>query len=197
MFNWVCPTCGREWDIATTECPDCRGKPLPAAPARRSRSGGLFWVLLAAGTAIGILGLIFWVRYQSRRIAPAPAAATASAESPAPKTVSPPEPVPDSAPAQQIEVAGIRTFYDSQNKPQVRALIVNHGEAALDNVTLTVTLRPMQSAPDSLPLARFTVKIVLPVKPGEWQEVKAPLDTYATLAAMPKWRELRADVEAH
>ncbi|MBI3666458.1 MAG: hypothetical protein HY236_09595 [Acidobacteria bacterium] len=197
MFTWVCPSCGKEWDIATAECPDCRGKTFEAAPAGQGRSGRLFWVLLAAGTGLGVAGLFYWARYQNHRLASAPEVATAASQSAATKDQPPLEPAPEPSSApQQIEVAGIRPFYDSRNKPQVRALIVNHGETALENLTLTVTLRPLKSAPDSLPLAKFTAQIVS-VKPGEWREVKAPLDTYATLAAMPNWRELRADVEAH
>ena len=88
-------------------------------------------------------------------------------------------------------------FYDSQNKTQVRALVINHGEEELRDVTLTVTLRPASSAADSLPLARFNAKITAEIKAGDAREIKAPLETFGTLAAMPPWHKLRADVEVH
>ncbi len=63
-------------------------------------------------------------------------------------------------------------------------------------MVVTVSLRSAEAAAGSSPLARFTVKIDRDVKAGESQEIKAPLETFGTLAAIPPWHQLRADVEA-
>jgi hypothetical protein len=84
--------------------------------------------------------------------------------------------------------------YDSQNRPQVRALVINHSEEGLRGATLKVTLRPASSASDAAPLGSFTVRLASDIKPGESREIRAPLDALATLADIPPWRKLRADV---
>ena len=203
MFTWVCPTCGKELDLTVKECPDCQAKAVsgaPQAPAPKPQdfSSVHFWLGLAAATLFAIAGLLYLVARRSQH--PSPAAIADAQQKTASKTLPPPEPVQESTAAssvlaRQIEVAGIRMFYDSQNKPQVRALVINHGDEALQGLTLTVTLRAASSAPDSLPLARFAVKIGSELKTGESHEIKAPLETFATLAAMPPWHQLRADVE--
>ncbi len=198
MFTWVCPSCGKEWDVAVKECADCaaakRDRPQAALP--QPRSDLRFWLLLGAAALIGIVAVVSLVRYQARRPPREATPARVVLEQPsAPKN---PEPVPESAsnaPGSDIEVAGIRMSYDSQDKPQVRAVVINHSAEEMLNVNLAVTLRPAQAAPDSPPLARFTLKVSPGIKPGESREVKAPLEALATLAAMPSWQKLRADVE--
>lgn len=194
MFTWVCPACGKELDVSIRECPDCGGRAAPAPAAPPARSNLRFWLGLAGGAVLGVCGLVLLVRYQAR---PRPAQPEPKA---APARSSPQElPAPakaDTAPTflDFIEVAGIRTFYDDRNKPQVRALVVNHGDESLTGLTLTVTLRPRRSIADAPPLARFTFKLGADVKPGVSQEIQAPLESFATPAAMPHWREIRADL---
>lgn len=210
MFSWVCPTCGKELDIGTKVCPNCAGRAEASAAAGAAGSNRRFWAGLGLAALVGVALLAGLARYQSR-----PRAATAQLEAPArSKPLPPPEPVPEApAPAKDlpppqpvaspvpewarhVEIAGVRTFYDAQNKPRVRAVIINHGEDELSNTVFTVALRPAQAAPDSSPLARFTVKLTAPIKPGDFREVQAPLDALATLAAFPPWRQLRADLES-
>lgn len=196
MFAWVCPTCGRELDVSVTECPECKGQPtpppraLPTASPAVSRYPLRLRLALVAGLAV--VGLIWLVLQQSRRPAPPPRAAS--------KPMLALQPVPDAAaaipvPSHQVEVAGVRLSYDAQDKPQVRAVVINHGEEELRNATLAVSLRNASAEADSPPLARFTARIPGTLKPGDSKEIKAPLEAFATLAAMPPWRQLRADVE--
>ena len=150
-----------------------------------------FWALLGAGALVGVAGVVLVARYQSRpRPRPAPAAtgSVALETLPAPSAPAP-------APRRHIEVAGIRTFYNDRNQPQVHALVINHGEDSLHGAVLEVSLRALDAAEGSSPLARFTVKIERDIKAGEFQEVRAPLETFGTLAALPPWQQLRADVE--
>jgi hypothetical protein len=145
---------------------------------------------------VAVAALVAGLRYQSR---PQPAQRAEISLSTPQLTIELPAPGAASAapPAFRdlIEVTGIRTFYDAQDKPQVRVVVVNHSEEHLDNLTFTVALRPAGSAPGSQPLARFSVRVSSLLKAGSSREITAPLETLATLAAFPPWRDLRADVE--
>jgi hypothetical protein len=185
MFTWVCPSCGHEWDLATKECPNCAGQTVPAAPASKTKSDLRFWAPIVVGT-LAVLGALYgWSRYRATR-PPSKAAPTIELQRPAEAPL-PPRP---------IEISGIRMSYDAQNRPQVRAVVVNHGEDALEaGASIRVALRAASAAPASPPLARFTVKLPATLKPGDSRDVGAPLDALATLAAMPPWHQLRVAIE--
>jgi hypothetical protein len=186
MFTWVCPTCGRELDLATKECPDCAGRPSrPALPARRPISNLRFWAVVGGVTALAVAGLVIWSRHRAAQPA-APAGPRVELDRPA-------EPPP---PPRLIEVSGIRMAYDARHRPQARAVIVNHGEEPLaPGTSIRVALRPSQASADSPPLGYFTIKLDAALPAGDSREVRAPLDALATLAAMPPWHQLRADIE--
>ena len=199
MFTWVCPTCGRELDLSTKECPDCTGKPAagatppplspapvaytaspePAAAPGQSR-------LLLAGIALLALAALFvgWAMLRGRSAEPAVKPA-------APEAVS--EPAADS-PYASIEISGLRPFYDVKNQPQVHAVVINHGEQEIQGMSLRVALRPRRAPAGAPPLARFLVKIPA-LKAEASQEITVPLEAFGTLASLPPWRELRADFE--
>jgi len=73
-------------------------------------------------------------------------------------------------------------------------VVVNHGEEPLVGVSLSVALRTAGAARGSPALGRFTVKIA-GLKAGGSQEVQAPLEALGTLASMPPWRQIRAEIE--
>jgi hypothetical protein len=210
-----CPECRERAALADAAPPPAAGlEPQPS-------SGVRFWLMLGLLAVAGILVIIAIVHYRTAKPAPETAPkvaldrpagqpsieATPTAVQPGSEGAAPAEAAPASAAggvappavasADDIEVAGIRMSYDAQNRPQVRALVINHGEEGLRGATLTVTLRPASSAPDAPPLGRFTVRLPGEIKPGESREVRAPLDALATLAAMPRWHNLRADVSLH
>jgi len=197
MFTWVCPTCGHEWEVSVEQCPNCAVQPAQQAAPRRTSSGLAFWILLVLGAGAGVAGLVFWVRYQPSRPASAQGVETkgAAASKSAPTLEPVPETPAEAAPAGPIEVAGLRASYDSQNRPQIRAVVINHGADPLA-AAFTVTLRAMESAADAPPLARFSVRLSPEIKPGESREIRAPLETLVTLAALPPWRRLRIEVDA-
>lgn len=184
MFTWVCPTCGREYDLATKQCPHCSGPSAPAASGPRPVSNLRFWLTVALATGAIVAASVAWSRYRAHR--PPPKAA------PKIELQRPAEPPP---PARPIEVSGIRLSYDAQNRPQVRAVVTNHSEEQLPRgASFRVALRPIQ-APGSPPLAYFTAKLDATIQPGDSREIRAPLDALATLAAMPPWHQLRVDLE--
>jgi hypothetical protein len=198
MFTWVCPNCGKELDLAVKECPECRERAaLPGTASRppdvvteTAEASKRFWIVLISATVAAVLALVLIGRYRSAHPA-APAAPTGTPKGITLENV----PTTSTAPARQLEIAGIRMSYDDRSKPQVRAVVINHGDEGLQAVSAVISLRPASSPADAQPLARFTVKLTPELKPGESREVKAPLDALATLAAMPPWHQLRADVE--
>jgi hypothetical protein len=186
MFTWVCPSCGREYDLATKQCPQCTGQAAGPSPRPRPVSNVRFWAVIGASTAVVVIFLVAWSRYRAHQPAPRAAAPKIELE----------RPVEAPAPVRPIEVAGVRLSYDDQNRAQVRAVVVNHGEEVLTTGTsLRVALRPAQAAPGSPPLAYFTVKLTSALAPGDSRDVRAPLDALATLAAIPPWQQLRVDIE--
>jgi len=190
VFSWICPTCGREWDAAKKECPECAGQGAGAeSGVARPASSLRFWLLLGGGTVLAVMGLVLWNRFLSNQ----PAAPPVQVK-PAAKGGATLDPVSEFSQTGQIEVAGLRLSYDPENKPRVRAVVINHGADEFRGV-FTVALRPAQAATDSLPLARFKVQIDAAVKPGASRELETALESLATLAAMPPWRQLRADIE--
>ena len=194
MFQWVCPSCGKELDISVATCPECAGQQAVPQPAPAASSGAFFWGLLAVTVCAAVLGLAWLARYQSRK--PASPRPVEIAARPQPVDASGPAPAAQPAgPESQIEVAGIRAFYDAKNKLHVRAVVVNHGEEGVPGSALKVALRTVDSAAGSPPLGRFTVRLSSELKPGEARQVQAPLESLHTLAAMPPWRQLRAEVE--
>lgn len=186
MFTWVCPSCGREYDLATKQCPECVGQVAGSSPPPSRVSNLRFWAVIGAAAAAVVLCLVAWSRYRAHQPAPRAAAPKIELERPAEAP----------APTRPIEVAGIRLSYDDQNRAQVRAVVVNHGEEVLTTGTSwRLALRPAQAAPGSPPLAYFTVKLTSALAPGDSREVRAPLDALATLAAIPPWQQLRVDIE--
>jgi hypothetical protein len=112
------------------------------------------------------------------------------------------ENIPDTAPdvlssgtaAQgDLQVAGIRTFYDGEYKPKVRAIVINHGEAPIESVNLEVQLRPPQASPLTAPLASFKIELQN-LGSNESREIETDLTALGTLAALPPWHEVRIDL---
>ena len=58
MFQWICNSCGRVWDVSVSECPQCAGRPgqqpLPGGRRVRVRVTGTWrWAVMG-----GILALV-------------------------------------------------------------------------------------------------------------------------------------------
>ena len=185
MFTWVCPSCGAEWDLATKQCPNCAGKTAPAGPSGPPQSNLRFWASVVLGT-LAVLALLYgWSRFRAHQPPPRPAGPRVELERPA-----------FTEPARAVEIAGLRMSYDARDRPQVRAVIINHSEDQIaPGTSYRVALRPVHAPPGSPPLGSFTMKLDKTLQPGESRDVRAPLDALATLAAMPPWHQIRLDIE--
>jgi hypothetical protein len=234
MFTWECPTCGRELDIAESECPHCTKKakaaatavatesavaaerpaeqraarptvplpthgqassPLPppaqrvtvprrqATPAwgLRGKHVAIFLLLAVAAIAAGV----FFARPDLFRRAPLlqdVPLAEGSGDS-------------GSAYRGEIEVAGVRTWYDTGYKPKVSAVVINHGETPQTNVSFTVELRTREASKSDTPLASFEIKLDKELAPREARDVQADLTAMGTLASLPSWQQMRVDLQ--
>lgn len=219
MFTWECPKCGRELDIAESECPHCsqkgkaastavatepkpaakapaRGLPQPAArrtpePWEQPRPSASWGV---QGKHIAIFGLLALV---------AVAAAVFLANPDLFRSQPQLEDVPlgegsgesGSAYLGSIEVAGIRTWYDPDYKAKVTAAVINHSDSAQGSVNLRVALRTREASLTDTPLASFEIQLDEALGPREARDIEADLTAMGTLASMPPWYEMRVDLE--
>lgn len=216
MFTWECPTCGNELDLAETECPNCSGKetaagsktsqrPSSAAaehlppvskaatkPPASSPSWGMqpkhLWIF-AAVLVIVVAVAVYLARpgfFGGRAGLQLESVPTASEETGA----------EEPAALRDLEVAGIRTWYDGDYKPKVRAVVVNHGDNTKENLNLQVHLRPIQADRRASPLASFDIRLDGKLGPRESRDIETDLIAMGTLQSLPRWNELRIDVEA-
>lgn len=93
-----------------------------------------------------------------------------------------------------LEVVGIRTWYDDQSKPKVRAVVVNHGDEGVPKVGLSVQLRPREATRNAPPLASFEVRLTDVLGPRESKEIETDLVALGTLASLPHWSKVRIDI---
>lgn len=235
MFTWECPTCGKELDVGTQQCPVChpeslnqpapRPAPAPvAAPAAPPVAQAAARPKAAASTEP--------IRPQA---SPAPAQAPQARPQSARGGMQPShvalvgvvlvvaiglavylarpqlfskaglqlEDIPGTAEdvlsagtvAQgDLQVTGIRTFYDSEYKPRVRVIVINHGEAPIESVNLEVQLRAPQASELTAPLASFKIDLQN-LGSNESREIETDLTALGTLASLPPWQQVRIDLK--
>ena len=217
MFTWECPTCKRELDIAESECPHCsqKGKaastavaterppapkvrapeslPAPSrAAAHRPAPPAGSWGL--QGKHIAIFALLAVV---------AIAAAVFFARPDLFRSATPFQEVPlgegageaGSAYLGDIEVAGVRTWYDAEYKPKVNAVVINHSESPQAAVNLLVEMRTREGSTADTPLASFEIQLDDALGPREARDVEFDLQAMGTLASLPPWHQMRVDLQ--
>ena len=223
MFTWECPTCGRELDISESECPHCSKKakaastavatenavaaekrpaeqraaaphlpPAQRAAAPRRQPAPTAWglqgkhvAIFAVLAVVAIAAAVFFARPDLFRRAPqledVPLAEGAGDSG--------------SAYLGDIEVAGVRTWYDAEYKPKVSAVVINHGESPQSNVNFKVELRTREAAMSDSPLASFEIRLDKELSPREARDVQADLNAMGTLASLPPWHRMRLDLQ--
>jgi hypothetical protein len=223
MFTWECPTCGRELDIAESECPHCSKKGKAASTAVATESGaatqkrpaeeraapphlppaqraattrrqpasaawglqGKQVAILAVLAVLAIAAAVYFARPDLFRRGPQledVPLAEGSGDS-------------GSAYLGDIEVAGVRTWYDPDYKPRVNAVVINHGETPEANVNFKVELRTREASISDTPLASFEIHLDKELAPREIRDVQADLTTMGTLASLPPWHQMRVDLQ--
>ena len=94
-----------------------------------------------------------------------------------------------------IEVSGIRPYYDEDFQTHVRAFVANHSKDE-QSVALRVHLRVREASTRTPPIATFEVVIGSPLPPNGGQEIDVRLQAMGSLQSLPRWDELRVDLEA-
>ena len=94
-----------------------------------------------------------------------------------------------------IEVSGIRPYYDEEFQTHVRAFVANHSREE-QPVALRVHLRVREASKQAPPIATFEVIIGSPLPPNGGQEIDVRLQALGSLQSLPRWDELRVDLEA-
>jgi hypothetical protein len=164
---------------------------LPDDPSKdlaRSASGWLvsllvMLVLLAVGGGVVFLAL--------SRTSPARAGAAPAAPSQVQASATPPIAQPLS---RSVEVTGFR-FLITPNKPsEIHYLVVNHSAAALNGVTVYVTVRAQPAKAGQPPVCRFSFRAP-DLGPFEAREMISPIEKVTRPASLPAWQDLKAEVE--
>jgi hypothetical protein len=167
----------------------------PRSSSSRS-SGWLTGMFAAITVGVVLLGMVLYntppTAASATQVRPAPAKPAPGPNAPLPVTPTVPAAstaIPYSL-AKAVEVTGFRFSGDSN--AQVQYLLVNHGPAALKNVTVYVTLRASTAKPGQPALARFSFRTAT-LAPFESKEMTATLDK--PLRAPADWQTLHADIE--
>ncbi len=199
MFQWICNSCGRVWDVSVSECPQCAARPRQQASAggRRVRvrvTWARRWAVLG-----GILALVAVTVYLA--LPPVLASLRQLRARPAP-TAAPTTPRPVPLPPERaeplrgtLEVSGVRIYTDRDARVRVVALVTNHSREQLENLSCRVDLRQAGSR-DRTALASFLFELRGTLAPHAFREVQAPLELAVPLRDVPEWQELEMHLES-
>lgn len=95
--------------------------------------------------------------------------------------------------AKYIELVGFRINETSPGHLEVRFGVVNHSEADLGNVKITVNLTTTAAKPGEPPLITFPA--VVKLGPSELKDVTVDVPTKLRVYELPDWQFLKADFE--
>ena len=94
--------------------------------------------------------------------------------------------------AKYIEVTGFRINEKGPGKLQIRFAVVNHSDADIGNLQMTVNLRTTAAKPEDPPLATFTTRVE-GLGPAELKEAHAEVSTKLRAYELPDWQFLTSD----
>jgi hypothetical protein len=114
---------------------------------------------------------------------------------PTPQMQPPQRVAPSSNPvAKYIELAGFRITEKSPGKLQVKFAVINHSDADIGNIAMTVNLRATTSKPSDPPLATFNARVE-GLGPEDLKEVTAEVPTKLRVYELPDWQFLTSDFQ--
>ena len=96
--------------------------------------------------------------------------------------------------AKYIELAGFRLTESKPGQLDVKFVAVNHSEAELGDLKLTIQLRTTAAKPDDPPVAQFQA-MVPALRPLEISDVSTKVTTKLRIYELPDWQFLRAEFE--
>ena len=96
--------------------------------------------------------------------------------------------------AKYIELVGFRVTERSKGHLVVQFGVVNHSEADVGDVKMTVKVGTTASKPSDPPLITFTAQVAR-LGPSELKDVKVEVPTSLRVYELPDWQFLKADLE--
>jgi hypothetical protein len=129
--------------------------------------------------------------------------ALAGCSSPAPQATSKQAAVENTGPAtatskhplaKYIELAGFRLAESKPGELDVKFVAINHSEADLGDLDLTIRLKTTASKPDDPPVAEFQAKVPS-LGPLEIRDIGAKLKTKLRIYELPDWQFMRAEFD--
>ena len=121
--------------------------------------------------------------------APQPAAKQATPEFTGPATTTSKHPL-----AKYIELAGFRLAESKPGQLEVKFVAINHSDADLGDLGLTVRLRTTAAKPDDPPVAEFMAKVPS-LGPLEIRDTSAKVSTKMRIYELPDWQFMRAEFD--
>lgn len=218
MFNWICPNCGKVVESSTEHCPHCGAQesadPPDAAsdqdetlvdavvapadeaakqeaaapPARHAMHLERRHYVMFAGALAAVILCVIWLSGGFAGVF-----SGLSLEDPEEATESPVETFAIGVRG-EIEVSGIRPYYDDDYRAHVRAFVANHSREP-QSVALKALLRVREASRRAPPLATFDVIVPNPLDPNAGVEIDVDLAAMGSLQSLPRWNELRVDLE--
>ena len=96
--------------------------------------------------------------------------------------------------AKYIEVSAFRISETKPGKLSIRFAVINHSDADIGNVEMTVNLRATTAKPTDPPVATFSARVE-GLGPQELKEVSAEIPTALRAYELPDWQFLTADFQ--
>ncbi len=96
--------------------------------------------------------------------------------------------------AKYIEITGFRITEKGPGKLQIHFAVVNHSDADVGNIAMTVNLRATTAKPSDPPLATFNARVE-GLGPEDLKEVTAEVPTKLRVYELPDWQFIQADFQ--
>ena len=96
--------------------------------------------------------------------------------------------------AKYIELAGFRLTESKAGQLDVKFVTVNHSEAELSDMELTVRVRTTAAKPEDPPVVEFQAKVPA-MSPLEVHDISAKAATKLRIYELPDWQFLRAEFD--
>jgi hypothetical protein len=221
MFNWICPTCGRDCLPSDSECRYCadRAKSTAALPAEAPSQAALGvsapvqvpqppapqvprhprQVAHNTGgmpgwlTSLLVAGVLLGGGFAAYKyLLPSARGQAASTSALQDPSTAPAAATGTHPLARYVELTGFRFSEDARKRSQVRALLVNHSGAEIADLGIDVALTTTSARPGSDPVCTFSVKLAS-LAPFEAREITTLVKSHLRAYELPDWQFLRAN----
>jgi hypothetical protein len=96
--------------------------------------------------------------------------------------------------AKYIELAGFRLAESKPGELEVKFVAINHSEADLGDLELTIRLKTTTAKPEDPPVAEFMAKVPS-LGPLEIRDITAKVSTKLRIYELPDWQFMHAEFD--